>query len=165
MGTTTPHSLPYPEPTDPIAGGADAIKALAEALELKLPRMITTEFQSTPYTGNFTLDMTSFVPIPRAAGFMAITIAPKMYCVTGNTSFDLRFTATAAGNVVSTGPYGVNYATQPIGIGAWIPISSQTIWTPTVAGVRPNFGVGVFASSQTNSWHIAARLNTVEYVT
>jgi len=32
MGTT-PTGLPYPEPTDPVAGGAAAIRALAEALE------------------------------------------------------------------------------------------------------------------------------------
>jgi hypothetical protein len=32
MGTTA-GGLPYPEPTDPIAEGADAIKALAEAIE------------------------------------------------------------------------------------------------------------------------------------
>lgn len=32
MGTT-PGGLPYPEPTDPVAAGADAIKALAQAVE------------------------------------------------------------------------------------------------------------------------------------
>ena len=35
MGTT-PSGLPYPEPTDPVAEGADAIRALAEAIELKV---------------------------------------------------------------------------------------------------------------------------------
>ena len=34
MGTTAT-GLPYPEPTDPIAGGADAIRALAEAIDLR----------------------------------------------------------------------------------------------------------------------------------
>lgn len=33
MGTTT-GGLPYPEPTDPIADGADAIRDLAEAVDL-----------------------------------------------------------------------------------------------------------------------------------
>ena len=33
MGTT-PNGLPYPEPTAPVAGGADAIKALAQALRI-----------------------------------------------------------------------------------------------------------------------------------
>ena len=34
MGTTS-NGFPYPEPTDPIAAGADAIKALAQAVDLK----------------------------------------------------------------------------------------------------------------------------------
>jgi hypothetical protein len=33
MPGTTPGSLPYPLPTDPIAGGADAIKALAQSID------------------------------------------------------------------------------------------------------------------------------------
>lgn len=32
LGGTTGAGLPYPSPTDPIAGGADAIRALAEAV-------------------------------------------------------------------------------------------------------------------------------------
>jgi hypothetical protein len=37
MGTTTKLLLPYPEPTDPVAAGADAIKALAQAIDTTLP--------------------------------------------------------------------------------------------------------------------------------
>lgn len=33
MGTTSPLAFPYPEPTDPIAQGADAIKNLANAID------------------------------------------------------------------------------------------------------------------------------------
>ena len=35
MGVTA-GGLPYPEPTDPVAAGADAIRALAEAIEARL---------------------------------------------------------------------------------------------------------------------------------
>lgn len=34
-GGTTPHGFPYPDPTDPLAEGADAIRALAEAIDAK----------------------------------------------------------------------------------------------------------------------------------
>jgi len=37
MGTTV-HGLPYPEPTDPVANGAAAIRALAEAVDPTLDR-------------------------------------------------------------------------------------------------------------------------------
>lgn len=33
MGSTAGWGLPYPEPTEPVAGGADAIRALAEAVD------------------------------------------------------------------------------------------------------------------------------------
>lgn len=33
LGGTTSSGLPYPDPSDPVAGGADAIRALAEALD------------------------------------------------------------------------------------------------------------------------------------
>lgn len=36
MATTTPGLLPYPAPTDPVAGGAAAIEALAEATDPQL---------------------------------------------------------------------------------------------------------------------------------
>jgi len=36
MGITTPHSLPYPEPSDPVADGATAIRELAEAVDLTM---------------------------------------------------------------------------------------------------------------------------------
>ena len=37
LGTTPTAGLPYPEPTDPVALGADAIKSLATALDLRVP--------------------------------------------------------------------------------------------------------------------------------
>lgn len=37
MPANTPNGLPYPLPTEPVADGADAIKALALALDPRLP--------------------------------------------------------------------------------------------------------------------------------
>ena len=40
MGTTS-KGLPYPEPTDPVAAGADAIKALAQAIKQPLTGVVS----------------------------------------------------------------------------------------------------------------------------
>lgn len=61
MGTTTQHGLPYPEPTDQVAEGANAIRSLAEAVDSKLHAPGQRVFASsihTPHTdmvmdGNF----------------------------------------------------------------------------------------------------------------
>lgn len=42
MGTTTPGVLPYPEPTDSVAAGADAIKSLATKTDTLLPHTFPT---------------------------------------------------------------------------------------------------------------------------
>lgn len=47
MGTTA-HGLPYPEPTDPVANGADAIRALAEAID---PNVLAGTLVTTATTG------------------------------------------------------------------------------------------------------------------
>lgn len=49
MGTTA-GGLPYPEPSDPVAAGADAIKALAQALDPK----IAAQFSTLAYTPSVT---------------------------------------------------------------------------------------------------------------
>src|SRR4029077_2711616 len=43
---TTPTGLPYPEPTDPVAAGADNIKALAQAVDPR-PRGVLVRALST----------------------------------------------------------------------------------------------------------------------
>jgi hypothetical protein len=48
LAGTTPFGLPYPSPTDPIAQGADAIRALAEALEV--PRSLKRFYTPITYT-------------------------------------------------------------------------------------------------------------------
>ena len=40
-GTTPILGLPYPDPTDPLAEGADAIKALAEAVDTGISQRLT----------------------------------------------------------------------------------------------------------------------------
>jgi len=46
MGTT-PNGLPYPEPTDPVAQGAAAIKALAEAVDPRVGARAIATGQAT----------------------------------------------------------------------------------------------------------------------
>lgn len=42
MGTTAISAFPYPEPTDPVAGGADAIKNLAAKIDATPDRLFAT---------------------------------------------------------------------------------------------------------------------------
>jgi len=67
MGTT-PQGLPYPEPTDPIAGGADAIKNLAAAVNQPLTGVVTL-------TGNGTATGSATITFP--AGWF--TAAPRVF--------------------------------------------------------------------------------------
>jgi len=46
MGTTA-KGLPYPEPTDPVAAGAGAIRALAEAVDVLSPRFLAAAIAGT----------------------------------------------------------------------------------------------------------------------
>jgi hypothetical protein len=48
LAGATPSGLPYPSPTDPIAQGADAIRALAEALDV--PRELGRAYTPITYT-------------------------------------------------------------------------------------------------------------------
>jgi len=49
MGTTV-HGLPYPEPTDPVAAGAAAIRSLAEAVDPRLDATVVAPQVSTHFS-------------------------------------------------------------------------------------------------------------------
>jgi hypothetical protein len=50
MGTTERMALPYPEPTDPVANGANDIRALAEAIEAVPGACLWTSTLYVPHT-------------------------------------------------------------------------------------------------------------------
>lgn len=69
MGTTA-QGLPYPEPTDPVAAGADAIRALAEAIDPKLIARIWRRAHTSNIGGitTGTLIPTLDITVPTIAG-------------------------------------------------------------------------------------------------
>ena len=69
-GTTTKWPLPYPEPTDPVAAGAAAIKALAEAVDTSVTRLSNQNWQPFDHSigpvtsyGTYDLGTTSVGPL------------------------------------------------------------------------------------------------------
>lgn len=70
MGTTT-GGLPYPEPSDPVAEGANAIKALAQAIDPKLSTLTTDVAARVRKAGD---SMSGALSIDLAAAATALTI-------------------------------------------------------------------------------------------
>jgi hypothetical protein len=63
MGTTIPNAFPYPNGGDPIQGGDDVIKALAEAIEAKIMPSAWTAI--TPLSAGFTARAGYYAPAYR----------------------------------------------------------------------------------------------------
>lgn len=87
MGTTTP-GIPYPEPSDPIANGAVAMKTIAETLPGKMARGLVTITPTAANTltygavtfpaGKFTTPpdvMATSMNAPSTGGFLSIGVA------------------------------------------------------------------------------------------
>ena len=77
--TTQNQKLPYPLPTDPIADGANQIKALAEAVDTRLVKLAVVKINATSdkTSGNFH-EVTGTAPLPEGftkliGGFVAYT--------------------------------------------------------------------------------------------
>jgi hypothetical protein len=62
MGTTAKWGYPYPEPTDPVADGAAAIRALAEAIDVSPPRGVVGYVERMSNAG----------PLPPVTGHVAL---------------------------------------------------------------------------------------------
>lgn len=109
LGGATTNGLPYPSPTDPLYQGADAIRALAEALD---PR-ITQAGSWTPYTP--TLSGFTASPGGRARWYRVGKLATVQHqCLiatvpTGIMRWSLPAPA-VAGSAVATQPIGVGVA-------------------------------------------------------
>lgn len=87
MGSTTLATLPYPEPTDPVAAGADAIKNLALALDPRVAaRGVAWGNGAIPVT---TAGVAASITVTFPAG--RFTAAPRVVCSsTGTTPMTLR---------------------------------------------------------------------------
>jgi len=105
MGTTPKLGLPYPEPTDPVAAGANAIRDLALALDAQTPRVIGRVFgpgadQNIPANGA-TVDVTGMTLTWTA-------VAGRRYRYVWNTNVT-TLGATAAGTLSIVNAAGSAY--------------------------------------------------------
>jgi hypothetical protein len=106
--STTPHGLPYPAPTDPVAQGAAAIQALATAVDARLGYQLIQELVLAA------AGALSFTAIP--AGFRALRVIfnAKGDTNAASTSHSLRLNNDSGSqNYGSTGGYA-----SALGIGA-----------------------------------------------
>jgi|SRR5215471_239133 len=105
---STPHGLPYPVPTDPVSAGADAIRALAEALEAMLAGTIQANSIALSgqldATGNVIVRGALFLPTNNPGTFIELAqggslpnpsggAAARLYCAwnaaTGRNKLDV----------------------------------------------------------------------------
>lgn len=92
LGGTTPGGYPYPDPTDPVASGADAIRALAEAAD---PMATKFADAATQNVGSGSGTALTFLSTPEIAGGGAtlasgtdVTIVKAgTYLITGSCRF------------------------------------------------------------------------------
>jgi len=103
MGTT-PGGLPYPEPTDPIAQGADAIKNLATAIDNRIQ------------TGTLTVS-TSGSPITFSPAFATVPV------VIANPAAAIGFPRYVAASAVTT-----TGATLVVWNNSGTPVSGAVSW-------------------------------------
>lgn len=106
MGTT-PNGLPYPEPTAPVAQGADAIKALAQATRIIAVSVTVPAGSPNPATATVTFPAGLFTAAPlvvssasssnAATGLSAVTTTSATLTLTlRGTSGALPATVSAA---------------------------------------------------------------------
>jgi len=105
MGTTPKLGLPYPEPTDPVAAGANAIRDLALALDAQTPRIVGRVFgpgadQNIP-ANSATIDVTGMTLTWTA-------VAGRRYRLVWNTNVT-TLGASAAGTLAFTNQAGSGY--------------------------------------------------------
>ena len=102
MGTTTKLLLPYPEPTAPVANGADDIKALANRIEARMPRGIVNVASVTTAQGGFPT-----TPIAIATSLTFTAEAGRLYEIAASIPIAIGSGATVAvGALIASGGIG-----------------------------------------------------------
>lgn len=122
MGNT-PNGLPYPEPTEPVAGGAVAIKGLATKIDPRLPRAMaagTVPFPSTAANQSTSVTVT----LPVGAGF---TAAPSVQITPSSTAPSIRDLSVSAPSATNFVAVYFNSGTSAAGVGGmWIAVQPPT---------------------------------------
>lgn len=127
MGTTTA-GLPYPEPTDPVANGAAAIKALAEAVARPWVGMVTAPWSNAaPGT----------IPFPTATRTIPL-VGGQLYLITSWSGYrwgaaavtaSLTTTVLVDGVAVATGQLLGDFTANQRGV-----VYGGTTYTPAASG-------------------------------
>jgi hypothetical protein len=94
MGVTA-NGLPYPENTDPVTGGDDAIKALAQALDLWLPKLLVP---SAAFNITNTIAMAD-VPGMSAPLGVGTYVCESHWSIGGPAAGDVKIAAVFSGTV------------------------------------------------------------------
>lgn len=156
MGTTTT-GLPYPEPTDPVAAGADAIKALALAIDPRLSGP-WTPFSPLLYMGGAGVGL-----VANDSRWCRITPnlirAEYSFVPGGYLAGAWTLGRPVPGRVKTSGGMTAPYA-EPIGQFTGFDVSAGQIFT---GFVTPNQNNGTDIAVRTNAVPAAAWSNTVPF--
>ena len=134
MGVTA-GGLPYPEPTEPVAGGAAAIKALAEALDAGAPRAVATGHETFASTAVGAVGSKS-VTFP--AGRFTLPPRVTMASVTGAPNTRIVGCGTSSASAVTL--YAYNGGGGPVTpVAYWHAVQDRT-QTTARAGVESMAG-------------------------
>jgi hypothetical protein len=117
MGTTTKFTLPYPEPTDPVAAGADAIKALANAIDPTLIAIKTLSAMAPfggvpPATAKYTIAVTAFNGYANASGLATVLFGGGIFPNGLATAIPIPVSGFAYAQLAgraNVGPTGINF--------------------------------------------------------
>lgn len=118
MGTT-PSGYPYPEPSDFVADGADAIRALAEAIDAKLPVAVAS--------GNGTMSGASGTTAQTVTLPAGLFTAAPVVVAGARTAFPENRSAVSATAATATSFIAYIYYASTADLGyAWTAVQSST---------------------------------------
>lgn len=145
-GTTTSQKLPYPDPTDPVANGANAIRALAEAVDAHGVKVYHGDpISATIASGGGSVQYVNPITVAAATFPRVLVVSFRGMCSTlgaGTADFQLRqpgqiggtlvqFARVNAVNVTGSGLYVYNLAAN-------VSTSFNVLFASSVAATAPN---------------------------
>ena len=169
MGTTPTYSWPYPEPTDPVANGAQDIEDLALAVETTVSGITggkILQVVSTTKTDTFSTSSTTFTDITG----LAVSITPSS--ATSKVFVIVR--ANTACSTVANMAFRLMRDSTPIEVGAASGSKSQATSKVTIAGgnyVMDTTGTYLDSPATTSaiSYHLEMMVQsgtgTINYIT
>lgn len=146
MGTTE-GGLPYPEPTDDLRGGADAIRALAEAVDPRTNVVV----QSLPFANNGVTAYTSgnLITLSNVGSLIAVQGIATANTDAGRTA--VGGASAGANNTIGTLPVGMR---PPVSVYVQCQGSSSDKWLLTIANTGLMYATRYSPSVPSKPWLI-----------